>query len=142
MSVVLYLSFVVSSEARQLCPLELTTLVIQSGDIHTSCGVSVFSAFSYPNVCHHQCEGIPFGWAHLPPLSVCLSLSLSLILSLSYGGRDENGCLIMQRGQQIKAPGPSDLRAYSEHSWREKEMRGKERGWRQAKRERERQVGV
>lgn len=36
----------------------------------------------------------------------------------------------MQRGQPIKGPGPSDLRAYSEHSWRERVResdRGKER---------------
>lgn len=30
----------------------------------------------------------------------------------------------MQRGQPIKGPGPSDLRAYSEHSWREREREG------------------
>lgn len=66
--------------------------------------------------------------AHLLPQRACLSLSppLFLILSLSYGGRDENGCLIMQRGQPIKGPGPSDLRAYSEHSWRERERSGRE----------------
>lgn len=57
-------------------------------------------------------------------VSVSPPLSLFLILSLSYGGRDENGCLIMQRGQPIKGPGPSDLRAYSEHSWREREREG------------------
>lgn len=31
--------------------------------------------------------------------------SLLLILSHSCGGRDENDCLIMQRGQPIKGPG-------------------------------------
>lgn len=50
--------------------------------------------------CHFCC-------ARSPPLSVSMShcCSLLLILSWSYGGRDENGCLIMQRGQPIKGPG-------------------------------------
>lgn len=48
-----------------------------------------------------------------------MTLSLFLILSLSSGGRDENGCLIMQRGQPIKGLGLSDLRAFSEHSWKD-----------------------
>lgn len=34
-------------------------------------------------------------------------------LSLSHGGRDENGCLITQRGQPIKGLRPSDLKALS-----------------------------
>ena len=40
----------------------------------------------------------------------------------------------MQRGQPIKGPGPSDLRAYSEHSWREREREGD--GERERERER------
>lgn len=36
---------------------------------------------------------------------VSRSRSLLLILSHSCGGRDENDCLIMQRGQPIKGPG-------------------------------------
>lgn len=66
----------------------------------------------------------------LCPLTYFISVSVSppcsllLILSHSYGGRDENGCLIMQRGQPIKGPGLSDLKAYSEHSWREQEREG------------------
>lgn len=60
---------------------------------------------------------------------VCFSpRSLLLILSHSYRGRDENGCLIMQRGQPIKGPGPSDLKAHSEHSWRERKREGDSRG--------------
>lgn len=68
--------------------------------------------------------------AYFISVSVSPPCSLLLILSHSYGGRDENGCLIMQRGQPIKGPGLSDLKAYSEHSWREQEREGdREMGW-------------
>lgn len=70
-------------------------------------------------------------------VSVSPPCSLLLILSHSYGGRDENGCLIMQRGQPIKGPEPSDLKAYSEHSWREREREREGDGG-----ERGRRVGV
>lgn len=90
-----------------------------------------------PDVCHHQCAKIPFGWARSPPLSASVSPSLSLFffLSLFYGGRDENGCLIMQRGQPIKGPRPGDLKAYSEHSWRERERGGERKNERATERD-------
>lgn len=113
-----------------------------SGDIHTglhSLDIQSLSPLIPMSVITsmERCHFV--GLAHRLYQCVCLSpLSLFLILSLSHGGRDENGCLIMQRGQPIKGPGPSDLRAYSEHSWREREGdRGKER-----ERERERRDGV
>lgn len=60
------------------------------------------------NAGHHQRGEMPF---LLCPLSSFIGVSMSrcrsllLILSRSYGRRDENGCLIMQRGQPIKGPG-------------------------------------
>lgn len=50
--------------------------------------------------CHFCCARSSF-----IGVSVSCCRSLLLILSRSYGGRDENGCLIMQRGQPIKGPG-------------------------------------
>lgn len=80
MSVVLYLSFVVSSEARQLCPLELTTLVIQSGDIHTSWHAVEFQ-FSLPSLIQMSAiisvkESHLVGHTYLPYQCVCLFPSL------------------------------------------------------------------
>lgn len=85
------------------------------------------------------------GWALLAlfiSVSVSSPLTRFLILSLSYGGCGENGCLIMQRGQPIKGPRPSDLKAYSEHSWRERERNGDSWGERASDRESESETGL
>lgn len=41
----------------------------------------------------------------------------------------------MQRGQPIKGPEPGDLKAYSEHSWREREREGERKNERATERE-------
>lgn len=92
---------------------------ILTGDIHTSLH-SLFQSLS-PLI-----QMSLSAWRDAILLCPCTSFisvsvspprSLLFILSHSYGGRDENGCLIMQRGQPIKGPRLSDLKAYSEHSW-------------------------
>lgn len=131
-SLLSYRHYYVCHVIRWICQLYSAEPYVKlSGAIHTSQSISPPPTPCDPDVCHHQCGKIPFGWARSPPLSASVSpsLSLFLFLSLFYGGRDENGCLIMQRGQPIKGPGPGDLKAYSEHSWRERErgVRGRTR---------------
>lgn len=72
----------------------------------------------YSNVYHHHLRRDAILLCLLASF-ISVPRSVLVFLSHSYGGRDENGCLIMQRGQPIKGPRLSDLKAHSRHSWRD-----------------------
>lgn len=64
----------------------------------------MYGSLVFSSRCHHQRIHI-FSGSFYQYVRVFRPPTLLLILSHSCGGRDENDCLIMQRGQPIKGLG-------------------------------------